>query len=345
MKELVFSSDSRRLFSHSDDGCVAEWDVTSGRMERRKSVGSYTKGLSLNEGSPPTISVSGGKVDWSQMSSPECDLDFALSDLKGQIVVGYRGEEIRLIDPVTGGDLQRRSFGEFDGLRISTSENLKVIAVSDYADPKPVVAFEFGSEGEIFRSESMGNLLGLARDGTQLAFVAEDQDPRTLVIVDLGTGETIHEVAIGSIPTFGGFAFSANGRAVALGGGYDGGHSVVNLDSAEVIEEWIGRHAGPTQALAFSPDGRRVATGSDDCSIRFYRLPDPEDDEGQSIVEDWIEQSESGEELPSEIREVLDRWTEETGQVVEDSDAGLRPFFVSRPAPAYRVSIFSDDCC
>ncbi|MBI2929520.1 MAG: protein kinase [Verrucomicrobia bacterium] len=68
-----------------------------------------------------------------------------------------------------------------------------------------------------------------------------------------------------------GFAFSPNARTAAYCEGYSGTIVLWDTESQTVISSLKG-HTAAVRALVFSPDGRRLASGADDRTIRIWNL-------------------------------------------------------------------------
>lgn len=55
----------------------------------------------------------------------------------------------------------------------------------------------------------------------------------------------------------------------------DGMIKLFNIESGKLIRTYEG-HAMPIRSIAFSPDGKYLVTGSDDCHIRLYDVGNSE---------------------------------------------------------------------
>ena len=68
-----------------------------------------------------------------------------------------------------------------------------------------------------------------------------------------------------------GFAFSPDSRTVAYCDGHNGTIILTNIESQTAVNRLEG-HTDAVVALAFSPDGRRLASGGDDRTIRIWNV-------------------------------------------------------------------------
>ena len=69
-------------------------------------------------------------------------------------------------------------------------------------------------------------------------------------------------------------SFSPDGRLIAAGVGSTGNDCTVRVWEVETARQihCFTRHTGSVMTVAFTPDGNQVLSGSDDGTIRLWRL-------------------------------------------------------------------------
>ena len=167
----------------------------------------------------------------------------------------------RVLDPATGRELARMAHDEMvkavafspDGTRVATASSDDTARVFDPATGRELARMALDDGGDVV------NAVAFSPDGTRLATGSERR-------VGAGVGPG-HRPGAGPLLDHGG-----RGRGGVQPGRHPGGHRQRD-DTARVLDPATGR-AGPpdhdetVNAVAFSPDGTRVATGSGDRSAR-----------------------------------------------------------------------------
>jgi WD40 repeat protein len=191
-----------------------------------------------------------------------------------------RGGSVRVFDPVRGGELCRLDH-EGPVRAVAFSPDGTQVAI---ASGHSVRVLDVTTEGELcyLDHEGPANAVAFSPDGTQLATGSSDHSARVL---DAATGAELcrrdHEGPVNAV------AFSPDGTQLATASGdhtpstsdYTSLHSPDELqarrdDTARRGGAWLldaatgaelcRLHDGPVNAVAFSPDGTRLATGSGD---------------------------------------------------------------------------------
>jgi len=134
------------------------------------------------------------------------------------------------------------------------------VRVLDWAENKELIDFPLGALGHV----------AFSPDGSLLATASEAQ---TLLLWDLVMGE-LHANLDGDLLRFHRVAFSPDGKRLLAGGGdwKKGGTNhlgVWDMTSKKQVLKLTG-HENTVYCLACSPDGKWIATGSVDRTIRLY---------------------------------------------------------------------------
>jgi WD40 repeat protein/energy-coupling factor transporter ATP-binding protein EcfA2 len=228
-----FLDDARIVTVGEADG-LAIWDVHTGRR-LDAAYGAIPRKLSLHVSARATLAATAsddGTVDLWDLSS---------------VPARHLWTQRRQVTPIT--DV---AFSP-DGTRFATASRDGTAVLWDVAAGAPLPPMV----------DHLGGVLSLAfsHDGQRLATVGEDA---RLVLWDASSGRKLRLFA--RLPHAAAISFDATDRLVAASG--DGG--VTLWDPITQREEGVLSHRGAVTAVAFSPDGRRIATTSVDDTLRVW---------------------------------------------------------------------------
>ena len=148
------------------------------------------------------------------------------------------------------------------------------VALAADTPEKPILVLDSGGHTAMVRK------VLFTPDGRELITVSED---KTIRVWDVASGEPLRVLRPPIGPGREGMLYAAalspDGRTLAVGGfppgsGKDGVAIYLISLSAGRIERLLKGHAHLINALAFSPDGRRLASSSNDKTARIWDLAD-----------------------------------------------------------------------
>jgi RNA polymerase sigma factor (sigma-70 family) len=131
--------------------------------------------------------------------------------------------------------------------------------------------YEVGSGKEVRRFTGHTDRvtdIAVSADGRRALSCSFD---RTLRLWDLRTGAELRRL-VGHDEGLHGVAFCPDGRRVLCVG--DSTVRLCDLTTGRELHRFAG-HRGAVCCVAVSPDGRYALSGSSDCTVRLWRLPDP----------------------------------------------------------------------
>ena len=300
VESVAFSPDGKRIVSGGDDKTVRLWDATTGQPV----------------GQPMTGHT--GRVN-SVAFSPD-----------GKRILSGDDKTVRLWDATTGQPVGQPMTGHKYG----------VTSVAFSPDGKRIVS---GSDDGTVRlwSADTGQPVGapLTGDPAQVLSVAFSPDGRRIAsggsnngvrLWDADTRQPIGQPTTGAMGLVSSVAFSPDGKRIVSGGGYGDygdnsfGDNTVRLwdaDTGQPIGQPMTGHTDAVQSVAFSPDGKRIVSGSRDKTVRLWDA-----DTGQPIGQPMtrhtdavqsVAYSPDGKRIVSGSRDNTVRlWNADTGQLV-----------------------------
>jgi WD40 repeat protein len=252
---VFFSHDSQRLGARDGDGHVCLWSVSTGNV-----VGTFERGAKDNYRRTEQVLVAANEKEL--IAVPDLNDLIAVRDgIDAQAyVIGKVLDEVAI-----------------DVLESSGGKRLRRLSRND---PQSVFA---------------GAALSL--DGKQLAVAMRHiTKPRKLLrLLDTATGKLIREITGDGEGWFMSAAFSADGKAVALGGKDE----ILLADTATgMVTTRLAAKMKSVAFVAFTPDARMLVSHSHDNKVRVWRLAD------RSVVREFDAEA-SGHEifpLPTGLR-------------------------------------------
>jgi len=342
---VVFSPDGHRILT-GDSSNAYLWDVETGKGLQRFPGWGHSVSFSPDGRKVLTGSGDGDSRLWDVETRKELQRfegrigdaeTFAFSPNGKSVFTGSENDTTRLWDVATGKELRRFEGNSWGVRSVAYSIQGRELLTSSFDGTASLWDLETGNEQQRFGEQRIDEVwpVAFSPDGRRLLI---GKDPNMAQLWDLALGKEVqsfdgHSARITSV------AFSDDGRRV-LTGSDDKTARLWDVESGKELKRFTedapttrvfaqSRSAGSSGSIystAFTPDSRRILTGSDDCTVRLWDVETGKEVQRFVLPEpvDSVSLSSDGHKLLTNGDDKIARlWDLQTGKVLQRFEGHL----------------------
>lgn len=294
LHKVAFSPDGARVGSASADGTARLWDAASGATVAEKKFGYWVYGLAFSAGGGWWASGSlDGNVVVADAGSGETVMAFKNDLMVVDLALAPNGPWVAVLTSGSYGPMrvivrdirtfEERVLAKVDGVGYSnvlafSPDTRWLVAPLGYVGE--IVVWRTGTWEEIARLSTPGGVsqLIVSPDGRRLATLGGKMGPdqkSQIVVWETAGWQQVAQLSLDDVGWD--IAFSPDGRWLVVGLGQGAGLALPAANEAQLWDVATGKlvarmpHAGQVLAVAFSADGKRIATGSHE-AIKIWEV-------------------------------------------------------------------------